>query len=114
MIAMPYHPASAVVGTVERRAKKEVMPVMRENGPSPDRSRLLAALRVLLAALHVLLFVALVGLVGMYAAVGPGITLGWVVDNLIPVVVAGGAIFVVFGLAALGLARLYDKHRHHP
>ena len=107
MIAMPYHPASAVVGTADRRAKKEVMPVMRENGPSPDRSRLLAALRVLL-------FVALVGLVGMYAAVGPGITLGWVVDNLIPVVVAGGAIFVVFGLAALGLARLYDKHRHHP
>jgi multisubunit Na+/H+ antiporter MnhC subunit len=79
--------------------------MMREEGPSPDRSRL--------AALRVLLVVALVGLVGAATAVGPGRASGWVVNNLIPVVVVVSAIVVVFGLAALGLAALYDKHRHH-
>jgi hypothetical protein len=79
--------------------------MMRENEPSPDRPRL--------AALRMLLFVALMGLVAVATVVGPGRVLSWVVDNLIPVVVVGGAIFVVFGVAALALAALYDKHRHH-
>ncbi len=79
--------------------------MIREKGPSPKRSRL--------AALRLLLFVALVGFVGAATAVGPGRALGWVVDNIISAVVVGGAIFVVFGLAALALVRLYGKHRHH-
>ena len=81
------------------------MPMMREEGPSPDRSGL--------EALRVLLVVALAGLVGVAAAVGLGRTIGWVVNNLIPVVVVVSAIVVVFGLAALVLAALYDKHRYH-
>ncbi len=43
----------------------------------------------------------------------PSATIGWVVNDVIPVVVVVGVIFGVFGVAAWGLATLYDKHRHH-
>jgi hypothetical protein len=35
------------------------------------------------------------------------------VNDLIPVVVVVGVIFGVYGVAAWGLATLYDKYRHH-
>ena len=102
MITM-FYPAGAVERPADRSAKKEVTPVMRENG-SPANRRL--------AALRALLVVALVGLLAA-AVVGPDRAIGWAVNNLIPVVVVVGVIFVVFGVATWGLATLYDKHRHH-
>ena len=45
--------------------------------------------------------------------VGPGRAIGWVVNDLIPVVVVVGVVFGVYGLAVRGLATLYDKYRHH-
>ena len=78
--------------------------MMRENGSPANRRRL--------AAMSVLLVVALVGLLAA-AVVGPGRAIGWVVNDLIPVVVVVGVIFGVYGVAAWGLATLYDKYRHH-
>ena len=78
--------------------------MMRENGPLAIRRRL--------AVLRALLVVALVGLLAA-AVVGPGRAIGWVVNDLIPVVVVVGVIFGVYGLAVRGLATLYDKYRHH-
>ncbi len=43
----------------------------------------------------------------------PSGTIGWVVNDLIPVVLVVGVIFGVFGVAAWGLATLYDKYRQH-
>jgi hypothetical protein len=103
MITMSY-PAAAAERLTDRRAKKEVTPMMRENGSPANRRRL--------AALHVLLVVALVGLLAA-AVVGPGRAIGWLVNDLIPLVVVVGVIFVVYGLAARGIATLYDKYRHH-
>ena len=103
MVTMSY-PAGAVERLANRRAKKEVTPMMRENRSPANRRRF--------AALSVLLVVALVGLL-MAAAVGPGRAIGWVVNDLIPVVVVVGVIFGVYGLAARGIATLYDKYRHH-
>lgn len=78
--------------------------MMRENGSSANRRRL--------AALRVLLVVALVGLLAA-AVAGPGRAIGWVVNDLVPVVVVVGIIFGVYGVTAWGLATLYDKYRHH-
>ena len=77
--------------------------MMRENGSPADRR---------LAALRVLLVVALVVLLAA-AVVGPGRAIGWVVNDLVPLVVVLGIIFGVYGVAARGLATLYDKYRHH-
>ena len=76
--------------------------MMRENG-SPANRRL--------AALRVLLVVTLVGLLAV--VVGPGRAIGWVVNDLVPLVVVLGIIFGVYGVAVWGLATLYDKYRHH-
>ncbi len=103
MVTMSY-PAGAVERLADRRAKKEVTPMMRENGSPANRRRL--------AALSVLLVVAWVGLL-VAAVVGPGRAIDWVVNDLIPVVVVMGVIFGVYGLAVRGLATLYDKYRHH-
>ena len=65
--------------------------MMRENGPSANRRRL--------AALRVLLVVALVGLLAA-AVVGPGRAIGWVVNDLVPLIVVLGIIFGVYGVAA--------------
>ena len=73
--------------------------MMRENGSPADRR---------LAALSALLVVALVGLLAA-AVVGPGRAIGWVVNDLVPVVVVVGIIFGVYGVAVWGLATLYDK-----
>jgi hypothetical protein len=62
MVTMSY-PAGAVERLADRRANKEVTPMMRENGSPANRRRL--------AALSVLLVVALVGLLAA-AVVGPG------------------------------------------
>ena len=78
--------------------------MMRENGPPANHRRL--------AVLRALLVVALVGLLAA-AVVGPGRSIGWVVNDLIPVVVVMVVIFGVFGLAKWGLAALYDKYRQH-
>ncbi len=78
--------------------------MMRENEPPAYRRRL--------AALRALLVVALLGLLAA-AVVGPGRAIGWVVNYVIPVVLVMGVIFGVFGVAAWGLATLYDKYRHH-
>ena len=78
--------------------------MMRENGSPANRRRL--------AALRVLLVVALVSLLAA-AVVGPSRAIGWVVNDLVPVVVVVGVIFGVYGLAVRGLATLYDKYRHH-
>ena len=78
--------------------------MMRDNGSPANRRRL--------AALSVLLMVALVGFL-VAAVVGPGRAIGWVVNDLIPVVVVVGVTLVVYGLAVRGLATLYDKYRHH-
>ena len=102
MITIPY-PAGAVERLADRRAKKEVTPMMRENGSPADRR---------LAALRVLLVVALVVLLAA-AVVGPGRAIGWVVNDLVPLVVVLGIIFGVYGVAVWGLATLYDKYRHH-
>jgi hypothetical protein len=102
IVTMSY-PAGAVERLADRRAKKEVTPMMRENG-SPANRRL--------AALRVLLVVALVGLLAA-AVVGPGRAIGWVVNDLVPVVLVVGIIFGVYGVAVWGLATLYDKYRHH-
>ncbi len=77
--------------------------MMRENG-SPANRRL-AALRVLLVVAMVVILAA--------AVVGPGRAIGWVVNDLIPVVVVVGIIFGVYGVAGWGLATLQDKYRHH-
>lgn len=77
--------------------------MMRENGSLANRHRL--------AALSVLLVVALVGLIA--AVVGPGRAIGWLLNDLIPVVTVVGIIFGVYGVAAWGLATLYDKYRNH-
>jgi hypothetical protein len=77
--------------------------MMRENGSPADRR---------LAALRVLLVVALVVLLAA-AVVGPGRAIGWVVNDLVPLVVVLGIIFGVYGVAVWGLATLYDKYRHH-
>ena len=103
MVTISY-PAGAVERLADRRAKKEVTPMMRENGSPANRRRL--------AALSVLLVVALVGFL-VAAVVGPGRAIDWIVNDLIPVVVVVGVIFVVYGLAVRGLATLYDKYRHH-
>ena len=76
--------------------------MMRENGTPANRRRL--------AVLRALLVVALVGLLAA-VVVGPGDTIGWVVNNLVPVAVVVGVIFGVFGVAAWGLSTLYDKYR---
>jgi hypothetical protein len=102
MITIPY-PAGAVERLADRRAKKEVTPMMRENESPADRR---------LAALRVLLVVALVVLLAA-AVVGPGRAIGWVVNDLVPLVVVLGIIFGVYGVAVWGLATLYDKYRHH-
>jgi hypothetical protein len=102
MITIPY-PAGAVERLADRRAKKEVTLMMRENGSPADRR---------LAALRVLLVVALVVLLAA-AVVGPGRAIGWVVNDLVPLVVVLGIIFGVYGVAVWGLATLYDKYRHH-
>jgi hypothetical protein len=102
MITIPY-PAGAVERLAHRRAKKEVTPMMREDGSPADRR---------LAALRVLLVVALVVLLAA-AVVGPGRAIGWVVNDLVPLVVVLGIIFGVYGVAVWGLATLYDKYRHH-
>ena len=78
--------------------------MMRENGSPAIRGRL--------AALRALLVVALVVLLAA-AVVGPGRAIGWIVKDLVPVVVVVGIIFGVYGVAAWGLATLYDKYRHH-
>ncbi len=45
---------------------------------------------------------------------GPlGGAIAWIVTDLIPVVLVIGIIFGVYGVAARGLAMLYDKYRHH-
>jgi hypothetical protein len=103
MVTISY-PAGAVERLADRRANKEVTPMMREDGSPTNRRRL--------AALRVLLVVALVGLLAA-AVVGPGRAIGWVVNDLVPVVVVVGVIFGVYGLAVRGLATLYDKYRHH-
>ncbi len=77
--------------------------MMRENGSPADRR---------LAALRVLLVVALVVLLAA-AVVGPGRAIGWVVNDLVPLVVVLGIIFGVYGVAVWGLATLYDKYRRH-
>jgi hypothetical protein len=48
--------------------------------------------------------------VGLAASVGLGLAIDWVGNYLIPGVVVLGVIVGVFGLAAWGLAKLYDKH----
>ena len=78
--------------------------MMRENGP-PANHRRLAVLRALLVVALVVLLAA--------AVVGPGRSIGWVVNDLIPVVVVMVVIFGVFGLAKWGLATLYNKYRQH-
>jgi hypothetical protein len=102
MITIPY-PAGAVERLADRRAKKEVTLMMRENGSPADRR---------LAALRVLLVVALVVLLAA-AVVGPGRAIGWVVNDLVPLVVVLGMIFGVYGVAVWGLATLYAKYRRH-
>lgn len=77
--------------------------MMRENGSPADRR---------LATLRVLLVVALVVLLAA-AVVGPGRAIGWVVNDLVPLIVVLGIIFGVYGVAVWGLATLYDKYRHH-
>ena len=42
----------------------------------------------------------------------PGGVIAWIVTDLIPVVLVLGIVCGVYGVAAWGLAALYDKHRH--
>jgi hypothetical protein len=49
--------------------------------------------------------------VGLAAIVGLGLAIDWVGNYLIPGVVVLGVIVGVFGLAAWGLAQLYDKYK---
>jgi len=49
--------------------------------------------------------------VGLAAIVGLGLAIDWVGNYLIPGVVVLGVIVGVFGLAAWGLAELYDKYK---
>ena len=43
----------------------------------------------------------------------PGGAIGWVLNDLVPVVLVVGIMFGVYGVAVWGLATLYDKYRHH-
>ena len=49
--------------------------------------------------------------VGLAAIVGLGLAIDWVGNYLIPGVVVLGVIVGVSGLAAWGLAKLYDKYK---
>ncbi len=42
----------------------------------------------------------------------PSGTIGWIVTDLVPVVLVVGIMFGVYGVAAWGLVTLYDKYRH--
>ena len=43
----------------------------------------------------------------------PSGAIGWIVTDLIPLVLVVGIVFGVYGVAAWGLATLYDKYRQH-
>ena len=43
----------------------------------------------------------------------PSGAIGWVVTDILPVALVVGVIFRMYGLAARGLATLYDKYRRH-
>ena len=43
----------------------------------------------------------------------PSGAIGWVVNDLIPVVLVVGVIFGVYGVAAWRIVTLYDKYRQH-
>ena len=101
MRTTPYH-TLADGGATDRRVKKEVVLMRHQNGTPANRRRL--------AALSTMLAVVLVGVLAA-TVVGPGRTIDWLGNYLIPVVVVLGVIVGVFVLAAWEIAKLHDKHK---
>jgi hypothetical protein len=99
---MPYH-TLADGGATDRRVKKEVVFMRHENGTPTNRRRIVA--------ISTMLLVVLVGVLAATVA-GPGRTIDWLGNYLIPVGVITGLVIASLALLVWVVKRLPESPLH--